>query len=66
MLQTLLRERRTIKNEREIIQKILDYGINKNNVENLYQDILGSKNKVYIPRVLPELFSGDNIMDISV
>lgn len=66
LLQSLLRERRLIKDEREILKKILDYGLNKKNMGQLCREIKNSKNKIYTPRALPELFSSNDIMSITV
>lgn len=66
MLQHLLRERRQIKNEIEIVQRFMGHGFCQSNIAQLYQEIESSKNKKYTPRALPELFSTDNIMSLSV
>lgn len=66
MLQSLLRERRLIKDDREMLKKILDYGLNKKNMGQLCREIKNSKNKIYTPRALPELFSSNDIMSITV
>lgn len=66
LLQSLLRERRTIKDERETLKKILDYGFNKKNIEQLCKELKTTKEKIYTPRALPELFSAKDVMSITV
>ena len=65
-LQHLLRERRQVKNEIEIVQRFMGHGFCRNNIAQLSQEIEASKNKRYTPRALPELFSTDNIMSLNV
>lgn len=66
LLQQLLRQRRVIKDERDIVKKIVDANTSNSQFEALQQNVSTYTPRVYTPRVMVDLFKTKNIMTVNV